>query len=93
MFILITTQSFCTNSTEGRLYIFYVSISFHEERTSNVIEKVDVKTEVIKEIKEDVGDVKHRLERIEFMFAMTLKRQGENPEDYVIGNKLKLDLF
>ncbi|CAG2235038.1 unnamed protein product [Mytilus edulis] len=48
------------------------------------MEKVNVKTEEIKEIKEDVGDVKHRLDRIEFMFAMTLKRQGENPEEYVM---------
>ncbi|XP_052097970.1 uncharacterized protein LOC127732830 [Mytilus californianus] len=56
------------------------------------MEKVNVKTE---EIKEDVGDVKHRLDRIEFMFSMSLKRQRENPEECVTGEKkrkLNLDV-
>ncbi|CAC5356902.1 unnamed protein product [Mytilus coruscus] len=78
----------CSNSkdlTEVKTFVSGVNTVI--ERTKDVMEKVNVKTEELKEIKEDIGEVKHRLERIEFMFAMTLKRQGKNPEEYVIGEK------
>ncbi|VDI00446.1 Hypothetical predicted protein [Mytilus galloprovincialis] len=84
----------CTQSkdlTEVKTLVSGVNTAI--EQTKHVMEKVNVKTEEIKEIKEDVGDVKHRLDRIEFMFAMTLKRQGENPEEYVmVEKKRKLSL-